>query len=741
MPAKTYKKKFLPILAAAGIAMASQADADEPEKAVVYLGEVVVTATRTEREVTETPGSVAVVTKKEIENRNIESLDEALDTISGVYHDNKGKGLMGTTSSVTMRGMSYDKRVLFLLDGVVPLNDPYAGGVNYQLLSVEDVKQIEVVKGPFSSLYGGNAMGGVVNIITRMPGKRELTVKSGYGTSWDRGEAMDDLQKYYFSYGDRFKDRFSLLASYGYKATNGYATGFNVQSTDPAASGLSGAIPTQSNTGDARYLIGDTGDNTWRDDQVSLKGAYDLSDRTTINLSFMRSRYEYAYEEPHTSLHDGAGNEVWTYGTVREYSFLSGDGGREQNIFAGNVETEIGDVQAKLSLGYLDSPDSWYVTRESTVATTRSGGPGTLSDTDSSSFNRDLQFTVPVMERHLLTFGGSYRTGKADSRTSNLTNWRDENSKTTLSYQAKGEDRTYSLFAQDEIEIIDNLTAYAGFRQDWWETSDGYVNDVGKAGYPISYDKRKDDAFSPKVALVYRPLKRTTLRASAGKAFRSPAIYDLYRTWTSSTGVTYAANPDLQPETVIAYDGGIEQGLWQGMMVKATYFENQMEDLIYRKAVSATLQEFINAGKARSRGLELEAEQRFDFGFRLFANFTYTDAKMLENDASPDSVGKRLIQVPMKMANIGASYTMGPWNGLLIGRYVGKRYGSDTNDDIAEGVYTAYDPYTVVDAKASYKVTDYAEVSLAVDNIFDEEYFGYYKGAGRSWFGELTLRF
>lgn len=737
----TCLRRNMLVLTACGLALPLTVLAEGQDNAAVQLGDVVVTATRTDKEITSAPGSVAVVTKQEIESRNIKSLDEALNTIPGVFHDNKGKGLMGTTSSVSMRGMSSDKRVLFLLDGTVPLNDPYSGGVSYQLQSVEDVKQIEVVKGPSSSLYGGNAMAGVVNIITRMPEQREITLKTGYGSAWDRGTALDDLKKFYFSYGDRFNDKFSILTSYGYKATNGYATGLNVQSSNPATSGVSGAIRTQSNSGATRYLIGDTGTNTWWDDQFTIKGAYDISNKTKAKLSFMRSRYEYGYEDPHTYLRDGSGNEVWSYGSVREYTFLAGDGGRDQNIYAGSIETEVAGVQAKLSLGYLDHTSSWYVTRGTSIATTGEGGPGTVSDTPSSTLNSDLQFTVPILDSHLLTFGGSYRSGEANTKEHQLTNWRDEDSQTDLNYESKGKDQTYSLFAQDEFAILDNLTSYLGFRQDWWQTSDGYANDVGATGYPVNYADRDAHSFSPKVALVYKPLAATTFRVSAGKAFRSPTVYDLYRTWTSSTGKTYAANPDLKPETVVSYDGGVEQGLWQGMSIKATYFENRMEDLIYRKTVSATLQENINAGEARSRGVELEAVQKFDFGLRLFANYTYTDSEILENDANPASVGKRLIQVPKTMFNAGATYAQGPYSGSLTGRYVGKRYGSDTNSDVIDGVYTSFDPYTTVDAKIAYKLTDYAEISLSVDNILDEEYYGYYKGAGRSWFSELTLRF
>ena len=587
------------------------ASVDQTDPASPVLEEVVVTATRTEKDAATAPGSFSVIRKQELESRNIKSPDEALNSTAGVFHDNKGKGLMGTTSSVSMRGLSSDKRILFLLDGITPLNDAYTGSISYQLQSVEDIERIEVVKGPFSSLYGGNAMAGAVNIITRIPEERELTLKSGYGSSFDRGSGLDDLSKVYFSYGDKFLDKFSLLASYGYKSTNGYATAFNVQRSDPAAAGISGGISTFSSTGAERRLIGDTGDNVWQDDQVTLKGRYEFSSSTKLDMAFMRSTYAYDYDDPHTYLRAADGSEVWSYGTVKEYSFLSGEGAKAQNIYSAGLETELSNsVKAKFSLSYLDVTDNWYITRGTGSATTGNGGPGKVSETPSSNFTGDLQFDIPLFDSHFLTVGASYRAGEADSEEFGLQNWKDEDSKTALSYTAGGKDSSYALFVQDEIALTDSLTAYLGLRHDWWETSDGYANSVGDAGYPKQYGSQEESSLTPKAALVYRPFSDTTLRLSAGQAFRAPSTYDLYRTWTSSSGRTYAANPTLKPETVTSYDGGIAQGLWPGMKVKGTYFYNEMEDMIYRETISSTLSEYTNAGKARSQGVELEAEQR-----------------------------------------------------------------------------------------------------------------------------------
>ena len=148
------------------------------------LEEIVVTATRTEKDIESAPGDVHVVTKKDIEKRNIKTIDESLNTTPGVFN-RRGKGLMDTLANISLRGIPGANRTLIMRDGI-PLNSAYTGDVTWGMSS-DDVERIEIVEGPFSSLYGGYAMGGVVNIITKMPEQREFTLKSGYGTSWDRG--------------------------------------------------------------------------------------------------------------------------------------------------------------------------------------------------------------------------------------------------------------------------------------------------------------------------------------------------------------------------------------------------------------------------------------------------------------------------------------------------------------------------------------------------------------------------
>jgi len=707
------------------------------EKNTARLEEIIVTATRTEKAVEDSPGSVAVVTKKDIEKRNITTVDSTVNTTAGIFNQ-RSKGLLDTAPRVALGGISGYQRTLVQKDGIV-LNSAYTGSVPWNGVIPEDVDRIEVVKGPFSSLYGGYAMGGVVNIITRMPEKREFTVKEGYGTAWDRGDAPGDLRTFYTSYGDKFFGKLRVYASYINNATNGYAANYNVQSSKPTT-GITGWSATTDRQGRMRYLIGKQGQNDLWSDGGSVKVGYDFSDTTKLLLSYAGFRYSYHYGDPETFLRNVAGNPVYAYGSVKEASFLSSAGGFSiLNLYNIQYETEAASAKIKLNVGVTESPQDYYVNPNSATATLN-GGPGLRSSTVSGAYNGDMQVTVPVFTRQIMTVGASYRQGWSNSTDTNIIDWRDSESPGTLAYQSQGKDRTYALFIQDEIIILPNLTAYLGFREDFWETYDGYANQVGTTGYPKVYDTRRASSFSPKGALVYKPFERTTLRTSVGKAFRPPTVYELYRT-TTSAGVTYEGSPALTPETTVSWDFGIDQGLWKGAKVKGRYFENNISDLIYTKSVSATLAQKVNAGKAESKGFELEVEQRIDPWLRLFANFTYTDARIKDNSAAPASIDKRMTYMPDRMFNVGAEADLGPVGLTVIGRYVGKQYATDDNSDVMDSVYGSYDSYFTADAKVIYKVVSWATLSFAVNNILDQRYYAYYAAPGRSWFMDITLKF
>ncbi len=747
------KRRIAILLALLASTAPMSTHAEEQKNGETSMDEVVVTATRTEKSIADAPGSVSVVTGKEMKKRNVQSLDEALNMLPGVF-DNRIKGLMGTTSTVTFRGLSGSGRSLMLLDGM-PLNDAYSASQPWGGLRAQNFSQIEVVRGPSSSLYGSNAMGGVINFLSYMPEKREFSLSGGYGDALAGDNAMRNLWSTYASYGDRI-GKWRLYTSFGYRSTDGYRSGLVTASSAPASgSGITGAIPTYSNTGVRKYIVGDTGKNGWWDYSAAFRAQYDFTDTNNVRFSWLRTANKYSYSDPRTYLRDSSGNPVWTYKSsanktvVSESSFLAGDGSSVQDVYTIHAEAQVGTVKGKFLFGINDQNENWYNTPASA---TLAGGTGTKSDSPSRTYFTDLQLSAPVMEKHVLTGGFSFRYDTTDSNNYPLSNYKDPDAVSGASTQwGGGATQTYSGYLQAEIALLNNLTLYAGAREDLWVSNDGYAGFTGTGATSETYREKSKTAFNPKGALVWKPLEGTTFRVSGGKAFRPPPLNQLYKTWISTSTLTkYNANPDLNPERLVAWDVGVEQKLWQGAKISATYFENYISDMIYNVSLGTTTdiggktyanKRYVNVGAAETRGVELAAEQNFGKYLRLFAGYTYTDSAITEYDPNPKLVGKQLQQAPRHMVNMGLDASYGPASFFASGRYISKRYNTDDNTDQVSGVYGSYDPCFIVDLKTSYKVTDHATFSLSVNNLLDRQYFTYYVSPGRSFFANLDLKF
>ncbi|NTV84893.1 MAG: TonB-dependent receptor plug domain-containing protein, partial [Bacteroidales bacterium] len=136
------------------------------------LDEVVISATRTENVAREIPVRINIVNTYQVKALPVQYTDEYLQYLPGV-NVSRPFGIFSSKSTVTMRGLDGKEqgRVLVLVDGV-PVNKADGGSVNWNLITTGEIARIEVVKGPGSSIYGGNAMGGSVNVLTRKPQKR-----------------------------------------------------------------------------------------------------------------------------------------------------------------------------------------------------------------------------------------------------------------------------------------------------------------------------------------------------------------------------------------------------------------------------------------------------------------------------------------------------------------------------------------------------------------------------------------
>ncbi|MCK4245491.1 MAG: TonB-dependent receptor [Candidatus Omnitrophica bacterium] len=173
------------------------------------LGEIVVTATKTPHFLKDVPGNVTIVTKEEIERAGATDLGEALEKVGGIKISDYG--VMGAATGISIRG-STSGQVLVLIDGR-PTALPSLGTTNLSLYPVDNIERIEVVRGPYSSLYGADAFGGVVNIITKdAPEKPTTEFDLSYGTF--------NTQIYQLSHGAK-RGKFGYFVTAGKNKSDG----------------------------------------------------------------------------------------------------------------------------------------------------------------------------------------------------------------------------------------------------------------------------------------------------------------------------------------------------------------------------------------------------------------------------------------------------------------------------------------------------------------------------------------
>lgn len=179
---------------------------------IVFNDGITVTATRGHSLITEVPASVDVINSDMIELKNPQNVAEALQNVKGVYI--KDYGGLGNTKTISLRG-STAGQVLVMLDGQ-RLNNPQTGQVDFSAISTEGIERIEVVRGGNSALYGSDAVGGVINIITKKSDRERQGVSISFkiGTASFGTGTIEPLIKF-------TKENTSVFASFKYLESKG----------------------------------------------------------------------------------------------------------------------------------------------------------------------------------------------------------------------------------------------------------------------------------------------------------------------------------------------------------------------------------------------------------------------------------------------------------------------------------------------------------------------------------------
>jgi iron complex outermembrane receptor protein len=664
----------------------------------------------------------------------------------------RSKGSQDTLAGVGMRGFdgrgSNQTRVLILLDGQ-PINDAYTGSVYWATLPVTEVQRVEVARGPFSSLYGGNAMGGVVNILTRPVDHREIEVSGQYGTY--------NATEYTLRYSERFWKKLGVTASYQRQQYGGYSTNNIFASPTVVSSATGSLIPapafTPTTSGGSRYVVGQQGDNWFNQHVFRSKVDYTFTPKTTASLQYLYRRYGYGYDAATSLIPDANGQPTQTGtfffndGTLRRFSltpggFLSGPGeGASQVANLQVFHSFSANQYVRLSGGVQDVPHDYYLTPGSTALA--ASGPGQTAERPSRAWHGDAQWNWTISSKQELVVGEETRHDQSTIAEYNLSNWAIRDSHLSMATYGRGKALTQAEYAEYRRSLTNRLHVTAGGRLDYWKGYDGESIPAVNA-VPTNYQTRTATSVSGKLAAAYDLGSGWTLRSSVGSAFRNPTVYELYRTWRSSTGTTYLSNPSLEPERLKSWEAGLRKSVGRVLDVDAAYYENRIHNLVYRATdlltdPAGTSQKYFNAGQGRTRGAELSVRERLTSWLLLRQTYTITDARIVHNQYAPATEGRRVTFVPRNVSSFSIIAERRGWSGSINGQYFGKIYSTDLNTDKVKGVYGAYDPFFLADATLSYKFEKFVTVFASAQNVLDRQYHEYYLSPGRVV--SLGLRF
>ena len=691
------------------------------------LDELVITATRTMKEIRRVPSSVSVVTAEDIKEKNINTVTEALQNLPGVYMSKRAQG------GIMLRGFE-SADVLVLLDGQ-QMNTTYNNGMEWEMLPVENIARIEVVRGSGSSLYGGRAVGGVINIITK-ENKKDLDIAATYSYG------SNNTQKKTFYTNIKANEKISLGVGYENRSSDGFRGYYYSGAAKTGVGGItpSKPIPQLSN---GNYIWGGRGEKKWETENYSANIKYQFDENKSLKYTYLHNESEYQYVNPFSNVYDSAGNPIFSGkvnlggGKIADLStgtFLGYDGNKESDVHILNYQDDANNLAVNLS--YTDMKKNGYSSPSSPTNINWTGA-GTDSFYPGETYNFDIQKSWANLGKHTLLIGANYKQESFEQKRLYLSNWRDHNSidmtlgKNGLYETHGGKAKNMAVFVQDEYKFSEPLTMYLGVRYDRFDKTDGFSDYYAKATgiltRSLDYDKVSYNEISPKIAFNFKADADTNYYASYGHAFNPPPLYQIYRDGGGSMGQVLA-NPNLDPETSDTLEVGMKKQLTEKTDLGISLYQVKTEDkIIYTThydpgTTTALFKKYENYGKEKRRGLELEINHKFNDQFSSYLNYAWQNGKVEQKtvvDTNLKDTNSADYGIPKHLLHAGLKYKQGKWSNILEAQYVSARQSSDA----VTGEYNSEDAFFIMNAAFNYQMTKNTSVQFAIENLLNKEFY------------------
>lgn len=715
----------------------------------VILEKMVISAAGFEQKITDAPASISVIDQEELTRRPYMTLLDAVRELEGVdigeTRDKTGQG------TISMRGMGQDY-TLILIDGkrqnnhgdIYPNN--FGGNQFNHIPPLDAIERIEVIRGPASTLYGADAMGGVINIITKKDvAKWSGSVTAGYTLQSDDDYGDDQSLDLYLA-GPLVPGLLNMTIRGSRYERDASSPGYDAV-VDPA-----GHVHTRS--------LGFGGGGKTVNNTNTTAGAsliWTPAENQTVTLDWDTSRQEY---DNKIKTND-SGDLEYPVGTVDNIESVWR--ATPNNCIAAGTCT-----RAEPRVGYSPTQeftrDAWSITHEGEWRIGNSFV--SLAYVETNNDGRTLPFTVAERQQllEMINGSGAYAGMDLDARKSLAeatflprpkrtleSNQFTLDAKLDMPFQMAGqhiavvgtqvirgeledgvfgmesgtpggvqEHNMWSLFAEDTWYVIDPLAVTFGLRYDDHEVFGSHV--------------------SPRLYGVYTLNSQWTIKGGVSTGFKTPKTTQLYDGVTGFGGQGTSpmfGNPDLEPETSTSTEVAV---YWQhpyGHNFNATVFRNTFDDKIasqpcgtgttlsctntgeYADLGYSTSSKTVNIDEVVIDGVELAGRWQILGNLSLRANYTYTDSEQ----KSGANKGRPLGNSAKHMANATLDWqALDRLNVFLTVESRSRRYrGEHVLTD--EALY--YKDYEVLHLGASYQVNDHITINARINNLLDKDFTTY----------------
>ncbi len=628
--------------------------------------QVVVTAARIETRLSEVAGSAVALSPEDLNSTPALLVDDKLRQIPGfmLFRRSDSRTANPTSQGVSLNGLgaSGASRALVLEDGI-PLNDPFGGWVYWDRIPPQELAGIEVVRGGISSLYGSNALGGVIQFLSRAEERPAFSLETSYGS-----EQTPDLS---FWTGER-AGPWDVAVSADLLRTGGYIE-------VPAAE--RGSVDTPAN-----------------------------AEHATVDLSLGRHFGEYNRVFARGSYFTESRNN----GTVvqtNDTRMGEGAAGADAQLGPGGTLSlrVYGDTQ-----GYNQSFSSVAPNRMSEALTD-------LQHVPAEQLGGTALWSRPLGRRQSLVGGVDAVEVMGWSDESLFSSTSGAHTANTI---AGGRQRTIGVFGEDILQITSKWIVTLAARFDDWRNFDALalrdpITPAGPSTF-TPFSNRGENAFSPRLSVLRTLTDNLALTGSIYRAFRSPTLNELYRGFRLGNTLTNA-NAALNAERLTGAEVGAHAfALRRKLNLTGNVFWDDIVDPIANVPISMTpsliTQQRENLGRTRSRGLDFDAAFRASDTVEFSGGYQFVDATVVDAPAYPTLVGLRIPEVPREQFTVQARYS----NPARLLFSVQGRYGGSQFDDAPNTLLLPH--YFTLDLLASRALGHGVEVFGAIENLLNRRY-------------------